>query len=79
MPPNYPIDAKWNHVQGTVVIRVKVSTTGEVSDMQVVSGPLLLQQAALDSVKTWRYKPYLMNGEAVEVESQVNVVFTLGG
>ena len=39
----------------------------------------MLQQAAMEAVRTWRYKPYLLNGEPVEVETQVNVVFSLGG
>jgi protein TonB len=44
----------------------------------VVSGPDLLQQAALDAVKQWRYRPYLLNGEPVEVRTTINIIFTLG-
>ena len=50
-----------------------------MKDLHVVSGPAMLQQAALDAVKTWRYRPYLLNNEPVEVETTVNVIFTLGG
>jgi TonB family protein len=79
VPPQYPYEARSNHIQGTVVIQVTITATGEIGEMRIVSGPPPLQRAALDAVKTWRYKPYLLNGEAVQVESQVNVVFSLGG
>jgi TonB family protein len=79
VPPQYPYEARSNHIQGTVVIQVTVTATGEIGEMRIESGPPPLQRAALDAVKTWRYKPYLLNGEAVQVESQVNVVFSLGG
>ena len=52
---------------------------GSIENLQVVSGPAMLQQAALDAVKTWRYRPYLLNNEPVEVDTTVNVIFTLGG
>ena len=50
-----------------------------IENLRVVSGPPMLQQAALDAVRSWRYRPYLLNGEPVEVETTVNVVFNLGG
>jgi protein TonB len=62
-----------------VVLQVTISKTGEVERLRVVSGPAMLQQAALDAVKTWRYRPYLLNNEPVEVETTVNVIFTLAG
>ncbi|MFZ0338819.1 MAG: energy transducer TonB [Terracidiphilus sp.] len=49
-----------------------------MKDLQVVSGPEMLQQAALDAVQQWRYRPYLFNGEPVEVRTTVNIIFTLG-
>ena len=76
-PPEYPAIAKAASVQGVVLLQVGISKTGVVDYMKVVSGPPMLQQAAIDAVKTWRYKPYLLNGEPVEVESEVNVVFNL--
>jgi TonB family protein len=76
-PPRYPDDAKQNRVQGTVVIHLVVTEAGEPTDLQIVSGPPMLQQSALDCIRTWRYKPYLLNGIPVEVESQVNVIYTL--
>jgi protein TonB len=77
--PIYPPIAKAAHVQGTVVLQATISKTGAIENLHVVSGPPMLQQAALDAVKTWRYKPYLLSGEPVEVETEVNVIFTLGG
>jgi protein TonB len=77
--PNYPPIAKAARVSGTVVIQAKISKQGTIEDLHVVSGPAMLQQAALDAVKTWRYRPYLLNNEPVEVETTVNVIFTLGG
>jgi protein TonB len=62
-----------------VVLQAKISKTGAIEDLHVLSGPAMLQQAALDAVKNWRYKPYLLNNEPVEVDTTVNVVFSLGG
>jgi peptidyl-prolyl cis-trans isomerase A (cyclophilin A) len=76
--PVYPIDAKKAGVSGRVELQAVIGTNGLIEDLQVVSGPDLLQQAALDAVKTWRYRPYLLNGEPVEVRTIINVIFTLG-
>jgi protein TonB len=77
--PIYPPIAKAARVSGTVVLQATISRTGSIQGLRVVSGPAMLQQAAMDAVKTWRYKPYLLNNEPVEVETTVNVIFTLGG
>jgi protein TonB len=77
--PTYPPIARAARVQGTVVLQANISKTGAIENLHVVSGPAMLQQAALDAVRSWRYKPYLLNNEPVEVETQVNVIFTLGG
>jgi protein TonB len=77
--PQYPPIAKAARVQGTVVLQATISKTGSIENLKVVQGPAMLQQAALDAVRTWRYKPYLLNNEPVEVETTVNVIFTLGG
>lgn len=76
--PLYPVIAREAGVQGTVVLQAMISKDGTIENLRVVSGPALLQQAALDTVKTWRYRPYLLNNLPVEVETTVNVVFTLG-
>jgi protein TonB len=77
--PTYPAIAKAARIQGTVVLSATISKTGSITNLVVVSGPQMLAQSALDAVRSWRYKPYLLNGEPVEVQTQVNVTFTLGG
>jgi periplasmic protein TonB len=76
--PVYPLIAKSAGVEGVVVLLATISKNGTIENLRVASGPALLQQAAIDAVKTWRYRPYLLNGEPVEVETTVNVVFSLG-
>jgi protein TonB len=75
--PTYPVIAKAAGVQGTVVLAATISKAGTIENLRVVSGQPMLQQAALDAVKTWRYKPYLLDGQPVEVETRINVVFTM--
>jgi len=77
--PVYPPIAKSARVQGTVVIQATISKNGTIENSHVVNGPNMLRQAALDAVKTWRFRPYLLDGEPVEVDTTVNVVFNLGG
>jgi protein TonB len=76
--PTYPPIAIAAHVQGTVVLAASISKGGAIEKLRVVSGPPVLQQAAVDAVSTWHYKPYMLDGEPVEVETTVNVVFSLG-
>ena len=76
--PIYPVDAKKAGVSGTVVLSAVISTDGLIKNLRVVSGPHLLQQAAVDAANQWRYRPYLLNGDPVEVRTTINVVFTLG-
>jgi protein TonB len=77
--PTYPQIAKQARVSGTVVIEATISKAGSIENLRVVNGPTMLRQAALDAVKTWRYRPYLLDGEPVEVQTTVDVAFTLGG
>lgn len=76
--PVYPEIAKKARVTGTVVLKATISKTGIIENLHVVSGPGMLTQAAVDAVRTWRYKPYKLNNDPVEIETTVNVVFTLG-
>ena len=76
--PQYPAIAKAARIQGVVVLQATISSTGLIENIRIISGPPMLQQAAVDAVRSWRYKPYLLNGEPVEVETTVNVVFNLG-
>lgn len=77
--PVYPRVAMSNGIQGMVVLQATIGKNGVPINLRVVSGNADLQLAALDSVRQWRYKPYLLNGEPVEVETTINVVFHLGG
>jgi protein TonB len=77
--PVYPPIAKAARVSGTVVLQATISKTGSIENLRIISGPAMLQQAALDAVRSWRYRPYLLNNDPVEVETTVNVIFTLGG
>jgi hypothetical protein len=70
--PVYPPGA---NVSGTVVMHAVIGVDGSVQELSIVSGPSELQQAALNAVRTWTYKPYLLNNEPVEVMTQINVVF----
>jgi len=78
--PVYPQDAKDAHASGTVVLQATIGREGRIHDLRVISAPWpSLAAAALGAVSQWEYKPYLLNGEPVEVETTVNVIFTLGG
>lgn len=75
--PVYPPEAKKARVQGKVVLAAVIGKDGIIENLRVVSGPKKLQESALDAVKQWTYKPYLLNGEPVEVETKINVIYTL--
>jgi periplasmic protein TonB len=77
--PVYPAIARAAHVQGTVVLHAIIAKDGTVQQLQLVSGPPLLVNSAMDAVRQWRYQPTQLNGEAVEVDTTIQVVFTLGG
>jgi periplasmic protein TonB len=75
--PVYPPIARATHTQGIVVLEAIISKRGTIENLHAVSGPPMLVQAALDAVSTWIYRPYLLNGEPVGVETTINVNFTL--
>jgi protein TonB len=77
--PVYPPIARSARVQGTVLLRAVISREGTIENLQVVSGHPMLVQAAINAVRQWRYRPYMLNGEPVEVETQVTVNFLLSG
>jgi TonB family protein len=77
--PVYPILAKQAHIQGKVVLDADISKTGAVETLKVISGDPLLIQSALNAAKQWRYRPYVRNGEPVEVNTRIVVGFTLSG
>jgi len=77
--PPYPPLARQARIQGNVVLHAIIDKDGNVTQLEVVSGHPLLVQAALAAVKQWRYHPTVLNGEPVEVETQITVSFVLGG
>jgi len=75
--PDYPQEAKDARIQGTVLLQVEIDKEGNIDKVQLISGHPLLAPAAIDAVKQWKYRPYLLNGEPVYVDTQVQVNFTL--
>src|SRR5258706_11791304 len=77
--PNYPPLARQARIQGTVLLQAEISKDGAIENLRLISGHPMLAPAAIEAVKQWRYKPYMLNGEPVAVETQVQVNFTLSG
>jgi protein TonB len=77
--PNYPPLARQARIQGQVVLHAEISKDGTIQNLQLISGHAMLAPAAIEAVKQWRYKPYLLNGEPVAVETEVIVNFSLSG
>ena len=77
--PVYPAIARAARIQGTVVIQAIISKEGAIEQLQVISGPPMLQSAATEAVQRARYRPFMLNGEPVAVETTISIVFTLGG
>ena len=75
--PQYPALARAARVQGDVVLSAVIDTNGQITNLQLVSGHPMLVPAAIAAVKQWRYKPYLLNGQPVEVETTITVIFSL--
>jgi protein TonB len=75
--PSYPPLARQARIQGTVVLFAVISRAGTIENLKLISGHPMLAPAALDAVRQWRYRPYVLNGEPVEVDTQVTVNFVL--
>ena len=73
--PTYPQMARIAHIQGDVPLQATISKNGVIENLRAVQGHPILIQAALDAVRQWKYKPYILNGEAVEVETSITVKF----
>jgi periplasmic protein TonB len=73
--PVYPREARKKHIQGDVILRAIIDREGNVMDLKVIEGEPILAEAAMGAVKQWKYKPYLLNGDPVEVETQVIIRF----
>lgn len=77
VPPQYPPDAGRARIEGSVVLIAVIGEDGTVKEVRVESGLPLLAQAAMDAVKQWRYKPYLVDGQPVEIDSRITINFTM--
>ena len=75
--PKYPAHLKKAHVEGTVLMCATIGTDGKIHNLITLSGPTELVPYARDAVEQWRYKPYRVNKERVEVDSEIRVVFSL--
>jgi protein TonB len=76
--PIYPVIAKNAGIQGSVVLRALINRQGKIEQVNVINGHPMLVKAAIDAVSQWLYRPYYLNGEPIEVETQVTVNFVLG-
>ncbi len=77
--PTYPPLARQARIQGSVLLQAEISKDGTIQNLRLISGHPMLAPAAIDAVKQWKYKPYYLNGEPVEVETQITVNFSLSG
>ena len=75
--PAYPPLARQAHIQGVVLLTAVIGKDGNIQNLQVVSGHPMLAPAAIQAVQQWRYKPFLLNGQPLEVETAVTVTFSL--
>ena len=75
--PVYPPLARQARIQGTVIVRVVISVSGDIASVQLISGHAMLAPAAMEAVKKWKYQPYMFDGRAVEVETKIQVNFML--
>jgi len=77
--PVYPPLARSARIQGSVVLSALISKVGTIENLHALSGPPMLVPAAIDAVSQWRYRPYILNSEPIEVETQITVNFYLAG
>lgn len=76
--PEYPAKAKKARISGIVILKATISKTGEISDLRVECGPGILLEPSLKAVREWKYRPYLLRGEPVEVQTTIKFTFALG-
>lgn len=75
--PKYPREARDKGIQGDVLLQATIDTKGNITKLNPVRGDPILVEASIKAVKQWRYKPYVLNGEPVEVETTIRIVFHL--
>jgi periplasmic protein TonB len=76
--PVYPPIARTAHIQGTVLLHAIIGKDGTIKELQYISGPPLLMHAAMDAVQQWRYRPTMLNNQPVNVDTTIQVIFTIG-
>ncbi|MGH9781772.1 MAG: energy transducer TonB, partial [Candidatus Acidiferrales bacterium] len=76
--PIYPQIAKTAHISGSVVLHAIIAKDGTIQELTVISGPPLLRNSATEAVRQWRYQPYLLNGQPVQVDTTITCIFNLG-
>jgi len=74
-PPVYPKFAQEAHITGKVVLKATITKQGTIEGVQVLSGPKILAPSAVDAVKTWKYRPYMLDGQPISVETNITIVF----
>jgi len=79
VPPVYPPQAKYAHIQGSVLMSAVISKQGDIEDLEVLDGPIELAVSAVNAVRQWKYRPYVLNGEPVEVHTTITVNYVLSG
>ncbi|MFZ0284521.1 MAG: energy transducer TonB [Terriglobales bacterium] len=77
--PMYPPLARQARIQGPVVLQAEIGKDGSIQNLRLISGHPMLAPAAIEAIKQWKYKPYILNGEPVEVETTITFNFTLSG
>ena len=75
--PEYPAQARQMRVEGKVELQANISKTGSITAVKQLSGDGILGRAAIDAVRQWKYKPYYLNGEPIEIQTQITVNFKL--
>jgi protein TonB len=75
--PVYPVEARYARIQGTVIMQAEINKTGDVMDIEALDGPLELVVSAVNAVRQWKYRPYLLLGEPVTVQTQIQVNYQL--
>jgi TonB family protein len=75
--PHYPDAARQAHIQGSVVMRAVINEAGDIADIEVIEGPMDFVPATVSAVRQWKYKPYLLMGKPMKVETQITVIYTL--
>ena len=75
--PIYPNEARANYIQRTVILKAQISKEGNIANLELLSGPIELAGSAVDAVRRWKYRPYLLYGVPVDVDTQIQVNYQL--